>query len=75
MLVEKEQQFPLVSSEDVVLIRQAVRLWALERGFGLVDQTKLVTAASELARNTVTYGGGASPGSRPSRMDPAAACG
>lgn len=58
MLVEKEQQFPLVSSEDVVLIRQAVRLWALERGFGLVDQTKLVTAASELARSTVTYGGG-----------------
>jgi serine/threonine-protein kinase RsbT len=35
-----------------------VRNWAVELGFGLVDQTKLVTAASELARNTVNYGGG-----------------
>jgi len=35
-----------------------VRTWAIDLGFGLVDQTKLVTAASELARNTVNYGGG-----------------
>jgi len=35
-----------------------VRNWAIDLGFGLVDQTKLVTAASELARNTVNYGGG-----------------
>jgi len=41
-----------------VLSRQAVRSWAVEMGFSLVDQTKLVTAASELARNTVVYGGG-----------------
>ncbi|MEW5856188.1 MAG: anti-sigma regulatory factor [Cyanobacteriota bacterium] len=46
------------SSADVVLVRQAVRHFALELGFSLVDQTKIVTAASELARNTLEYGGG-----------------
>lgn len=46
------------SSTDVVLARQAVRTWAIKAGLGLVDQTKIVTAASELARNTVEYGGG-----------------
>ena len=46
------------SAEDVVGIRQAVRQRAVELGFSLVDQTKIVTAASELARNTVQYGGG-----------------
>ena len=46
------------TSDDVVLVRQAVRSWAVELGFSLIDQTKLVTAASELARNTVDYGGG-----------------
>lgn len=48
----------LKTSEDVVRMRQAVRGHAIELGFGLVDQTKLVTAASELARNTIQYGGG-----------------
>ena len=48
----------LKSSEDVVRMRQAVREYAIELGFGLVDQTKLVTAASELARNAIIYGGG-----------------
>jgi len=48
----------LKSSEDVVRMRQAVREHAIELGFGLVDQTKLVTAASELARNAIIYGGG-----------------
>ena len=43
---------------DVVLVRQAVRAWAVAQGLGLVDQTKIVTAASELARNTLDYGGG-----------------
>ena len=43
---------------DVVLVRQAVRKWAAELGFSLVDQTKIVTAASELARNTLIHGGG-----------------
>lgn len=46
------------SSADVVLVRQAVRQLAVELRFSLVDQTKLVTAASELARNTLDYGGG-----------------
>jgi serine/threonine-protein kinase RsbT len=46
------------TSEDVVLVRQAVRARAVELGFSLVDQTKLVTAASELARNALEHGGG-----------------
>lgn len=46
------------SSADVVLVRQAVRQFAVELGFSLIDQTKIVTAASELARNTLDYGGG-----------------
>jgi serine/threonine-protein kinase RsbT len=49
---------PIRSDSDVVLVRQQVRAWAVERGFGLVDQTKIVTAASELARNTLVHGGG-----------------
>ncbi len=51
---------PIRSDGDVVLIRQNVRSWALELGFGLVDQTKIVTAASELARNALVHGGGGS---------------
>ena len=43
---------------DVVAVRQAVREWSVALGFSLVDQTKVVTAASELARNTLDYGGG-----------------
>jgi len=46
------------SSEDIVIVRQAVRKKAIGLGLGLVDQTKFVTAASELARNTLDYGGG-----------------
>jgi serine/threonine-protein kinase RsbT len=56
-IVHSEER-PVRSSEDVVLVRQLVRSKAIEHGFGLVDQTKLVTAASELARNTLEYGGG-----------------
>jgi serine/threonine-protein kinase RsbT len=48
----------VASTEDIVHVRQAVRARAIELRFSLVDQTKIVTAASELARNTVTYGGG-----------------
>ncbi|HET7231866.1 MAG TPA: anti-sigma regulatory factor [Longimicrobium sp.] len=58
MQIHKGEQRPLRTEEDVVYARQAVRGWAVEMGFSLVDQTKLVTAASELARNTVVYGGG-----------------
>jgi serine/threonine-protein kinase RsbT len=46
------------TSADIVRVRQAVRQMAVELKFGLVDQTKIVTAASELARNTLDYGGG-----------------
>jgi serine/threonine-protein kinase RsbT len=46
------------TSEDVVAVRQVVREWAVSMSFSLVDQTKVVTAASELARNAVQYGGG-----------------
>lgn len=46
------------SGEDVVKVRQAVRTLAIDLGFSLVEQTKVITAASELARNTLTYGGG-----------------
>ena len=49
---------PIQSPEDVVRVRQVARERAVAQGFSLVDQTKLVTAASELARNTLEYGGG-----------------
>lgn len=58
MPVFKEVLVELKAEPDVVLARQAVRRLAEELKFNLVDQTKLVTAASELARNTVVYGGG-----------------
>ena len=56
--VTSEETRPVRSSEDVVVVRQLVRALAVKLGFSLVDQTKMVTAASELARNTVDYGGG-----------------
>jgi serine/threonine-protein kinase RsbT len=49
---------PLRSEYDIVLGRQTARRLAQEAGFSLVDQTKFVTAASELARNALIYGGG-----------------
>jgi serine/threonine-protein kinase RsbT len=49
---------PLRSEHDIVLARQQVRRLTQELKFSLVDQTKMVTAASELARNAVVYGGG-----------------
>lgn len=56
--VERKVELALGSGEDVVRLRQAVRESALGVGFSLVDQTKIVTAASELGRNTIQYGGG-----------------
>jgi serine/threonine-protein kinase RsbT len=56
--VARNESVPLVSERDIVLARQTVRKAALQLGFSLVDQTKIVTAASELARNAVVYGGG-----------------
>ena len=58
MNVLKREVSPLKSSSDVVLARQKVRQWAVELQFSLVDQTKLVTAASELARNALDHGKG-----------------
>ena len=58
MVSSKDDALPIRSSGDVVQVRQAVRAWSVEAGFSLVDQTKIVTAASELARNTLDYGGG-----------------
>ncbi len=49
---------PIRSSQDLVVVRQAVRTWSAELKFSLVEQTKMVTAASELARNTLDYGKG-----------------
>src|SRR3954447_25867241 len=60
MAVLRHDTRAIRSSEDVVAVRQAVREWAIAAGFSLVDQTKIVTAASELARNTLVYGGGGS---------------
>lgn len=51
-------EVPIQSGDDVVRVRQQVRGAAAENGLSLVDQTKLVTAASELARNTLVHGGG-----------------
>jgi serine/threonine-protein kinase RsbT len=56
--VSSAGELPLRNQNDIVLGRQAVRRLAQEQGFSLVDQTKLVTAASELARNALIYGGG-----------------
>jgi serine/threonine-protein kinase RsbT len=51
-------ELPIQSGDDVVRVRQSVRNAAADNGLSLVDQTKLVTAASELARNTLVHGGG-----------------
>ncbi len=51
-------ELPIQSGDDVVRVRQQVRVVAAECGLSLVDQTKVITAASELARNALVYGGG-----------------
>ncbi|MCB8874234.1 ATP-binding protein [Acidisoma silvae] len=58
MAVLKDDTLPIRTSEDVVRVRKEVRVQAIAAGFGIVDQTKIITAASELARNTLDYGGG-----------------
>ena len=60
MSVLKREVVPINGSSDIVLARQKVRQWAVELRFSLVDQTKLVTAASELARNALDHGKGGS---------------
>jgi serine/threonine-protein kinase RsbT len=58
--VQKTETIPIKSSSDVVMVRQRVRVLAIEMKFSLVEQTKIVTAASELGRNTLEHGGGGS---------------
>lgn len=58
MILVRFDELPVLASDDVVRVRQAVRTYSIDARFGLVDQTKIVTAASELARNTLDYGGG-----------------
>ncbi len=58
MAILKTETLTIRSDRDVVVVRQAVRAQTLALKFSLVDQTKFVTAASELARNTLDYGGG-----------------
>jgi serine/threonine-protein kinase RsbT len=58
MTVVSTEQMPVASEPDVVTVRRRVREMATKLGFTLVDQTKMVTAASELARNTLIHGGG-----------------
>lgn len=58
MTVVKTERHPVASDEEVVRLRRIVRQWSADLGLSLVDQTKLVTAASEIGRNTVVYGGG-----------------
>ena len=58
MATLRSRTVPINASEDVCRVRQAVRSMAMEMGFSMVEQTKLVTAASELARNIMMHGGG-----------------
>lgn len=57
MDIVRHESVPVHTSDDVSRARQAVRAWATKIGFSLVDQTKIVTAASELARNIIIYAG------------------
>jgi serine/threonine-protein kinase RsbT len=58
MSLPQVETLPIRTDQDIVIIRQRVRARTVELGFSLVDQTKMVTAASELARNTLQYGKG-----------------
>lgn len=58
MPTTRTDRLEIRSSDDVVKVRQQTRIMAVDAGLSLVDQTKIITAASELARNTLDYGGG-----------------
>jgi serine/threonine-protein kinase RsbT len=58
MPTRRSERLDIRSADDVVKVRQQTRAAAIEAGLSLVDQTKVITAASELARNTLDYGGG-----------------
>ncbi|MEI6335696.1 MAG: ATP-binding protein [Methylococcaceae bacterium] len=56
----KSETLPLCTDQDVLRIRQTVRTWMIEQTFNMIEQTMMVTASSELARNVVVHGGGGS---------------
>jgi serine/threonine-protein kinase RsbT len=58
MPTTRNERLDIHTSDDVVKVRQQTRVLAVDAGLSLVDQTKIITAASELARNTLDYGGG-----------------
>jgi serine/threonine-protein kinase RsbT len=58
MATLRDETFEVRTSADVVRVRQLARAWSADLGFSLVEQTKIVTGASELARNTLEHGGG-----------------
>jgi serine/threonine-protein kinase RsbT len=58
MQISRTETVSVRTAGEVVSVRHTVRKWAVELGFSLVEQTKVVTAASELARNMIDYGGG-----------------
>ena len=60
MALLRSEVLGIRAEDDVVRVRQGAREFCVEAGFSLVDQTKMVTAASEIARNTLIYGGGGS---------------
>jgi serine/threonine-protein kinase RsbT len=60
MAIVSTETVPVRTEPDVVAVRRRVREVAAQLGLSLVDQTKVITAASELARNTIIYGGGGS---------------
>src|SRR3954467_7955590 len=60
MVIHKSERLPINVQEDIVRARHMARQWAVDASFKLVDQTKFVTAVSELARNTLIYGKGGS---------------
>ena len=60
MVIHKSERLPIMVQEDIVRARHMARQWAVDASFKLVDQTKFVTAVSELARNTLIYGKGGS---------------
>ena len=69
------EAIPITSASDIVLVRQKVRQVSVQLKFGLVDQTKIVTAASELARNALEHGKGGNCRSRSSKTAYARGCG
>jgi serine/threonine-protein kinase RsbT len=57
-MADVSERHPVATSDDVVRVRQAVRQHAVALGMSIIDQTKIITAASEIARNTFLHGGG-----------------